>query len=85
MYIFFNQRGTFFCQAKRKVPKKVWKRVMGFGEEGKNLSSKRFFPLPQVPLPALFAAGGVYCEGADRQFFVYLKAEAVEQFFGFAQ
>jgi len=21
---------------------------MGFGEEGKNLSSKRFFPLPQV-------------------------------------
>ena len=28
---------------------------MGFGEEGKNLSSKRFFPLPQIISPSLIS------------------------------
>jgi hypothetical protein len=46
-----NLKGIYlFAAQKDKCQEKVWKRVMGFGEEGKNLSSKRFFPLPQVQL-----------------------------------
>ena len=46
---FFQTWGSFrFEKQNGKNREKVWKKVMGFGEEGKNLSSKGFSLFPKT-------------------------------------
>ena len=55
---------------------------MGFGEEEKNLSSKRFFPLPQVPTligNRAFLFAGLYNLGVEKDF---LRAKLYKSKFG---
>ena len=48
---FFQTWGSFrFEKQNGKNREKVWKKVMGFGEEGKNLSSKGFSLFPKRPI-----------------------------------
>jgi hypothetical protein len=45
---FLNLKGIYlFALQKDKCQEKVWKRVMGFGEAGKKLSSKVFSRFPK--------------------------------------